>query len=51
MNQQRSRRFRAAQEAQEKDEAKLENMKMMEGQFCLGISLALRLISSLHRTR
>ncbi|GHJ88500.1 hypothetical protein NliqN6_4902 [Naganishia liquefaciens] len=32
MNQQRSRRFRAAQEAQEKDEAKLENMKMMEAQ-------------------
>lgn len=32
MNQQRSRRFRAAQEAQEKDEAKLENMKMMEGE-------------------
>lgn len=33
MNQQRSRRFRAAQEAQEKDEAKLENMKMMEGEY------------------
>lgn len=31
MNQQRSRRFRAAQEAQEKEESKQESMKLFEG--------------------
>lgn len=32
MNQQRSRRFRAAQEAQEKEESKQESMKLFEGE-------------------
>jgi 5'-3' exoribonuclease 2 len=32
MNQQRSRRFRAAQEAQEKEESKQESMKLFQGE-------------------
>lgn len=45
MNQQRSRRFRAAQEAKEKEEERKESIKLFEGMLSSGLALRLLLTS------